>query len=205
MDAPALIGLAASLSLMAGWRPYLCLFATGLAMDSGLISAPDHAAGLHSLAHLWVLGLIGIALAAEWIADKIAWLDSLWDTAHGAIRPLIGALLAMTVIDPATFGGQIIVLMLGGGAALLSHRAKGGARAILNASPEPYSNIAVSLGEDVLAIGLLVVIFKAPIATVAVAGLILLADLSLTAAARRVLNRMFTPPRKADTAPNAPR
>ncbi|OYU72528.1 MAG: hypothetical protein CFE32_23495, partial [Alphaproteobacteria bacterium PA3] len=74
-----LLGVAASVSLLAGWRLYLCVFGTGLAMYFGLIQAPEHVAGLQVLANPWVIGASGLGLIAEFFADKIAWLDSLWD------------------------------------------------------------------------------------------------------------------------------
>lgn len=99
-----LLGVAASVSLLAGWRLYLCVFGTGLAMYFGLIQAPEHVAGLQVLANPWVIGASGLGLIAEFFADKIAWLDSLWDSVHTAIRPIGGALLAMAIVDPSKIG-----------------------------------------------------------------------------------------------------
>lgn len=194
MDIIQLLGIAASLSLLSGWRLYLCVFATGLAMRLGLMDAPSHVAGLQILANPWVLGASGLGLIAEFFADKVAWLDSIWDMVHGLVRPIGGALLALAVIDPAQPVWQIIALLLGGSGALLSHSAKAGARAIINASPEPFSNVAVSTGEDIVSGGLALLIFKAPMAAALVAAGLLLGSLALIAAVRRMLNRMFTPP-----------
>lgn len=197
MNTPTLIGIAVALGFLAGWRPYLSVLATGLAVHTGVIGGPDAGTLLAALAHPWALGALGIAAIAEGICDKIAWFDSLWDKAHGGIRPAIGALLALGVLDPLGVAGTLGGLILGASTSLMSHGAKAGARAILNASPEPYSNIAISIGEDVLAAGLLFTIFHAPMAAPIVAGLVLMGNLVLTAATRRQLNRMFTPPRKA--------
>ncbi len=205
MDVPQLVGVAASLSLIAGWRLYLSLFATGLAMRTGLIDLPVHAAGLALLAHPWVMGAAGIALIAEFVADKVAWLDSLWDSVHLAIRPLGGALLALAVADPASTTTQVIALLLGGSGAMLSHGAKAGTRAIVNASPEPFSNVAVSTGEDVVTGGLLFLIFNAPVAAALVAGLLLIGTFTLIAAVKRMLNRLFTPPQKPRVPTDTPR
>ncbi len=83
---------------------------------------------------------------------------------------------------------------------MISHRAKAGSRAIINASPEPFSNIAVSLGEDIVAAGLLILLFFAPVAAGLIAGLLILGDLALIAAVRRMLDRMFTPPKQTPPA-----
>lgn len=194
MDIIPMLGIAASLSLLAGWRIYLCVFATGLAMHFGMIEAPSHVAGLQILAHPWVIGIAGLGLMLEFFADKVAWLDSLWDVVHDLVRPIGGALLALAVMDPVQPVWQILALLLGGSGALISHSAKAGTRAIINASPEPFSNIAVSIGEDVISAGLVLLIFNAPIAAALTATILLFGALALMAAARRMLNRMFTPP-----------
>ena len=71
-----ILGLAGSLSLLAGWRLYLCVLATGIAMRSGLVPLPDHLESLQILANPWVMGVAGLATLAEFFADKVAWLDS---------------------------------------------------------------------------------------------------------------------------------
>ena len=190
-----LLGVAASVSLLAGWRLYLCVFGVGLAMFFGLIQAPEHAQGLQVLANPWVIGASGVGLIAEFFADKIAWLDSLWDAVHSAIRPIGGALLAMAIVDPANTTWQVVALLLGGSAALVSHGAKAGTRAIVNASPEPFSNIAVSTGEDVVTGGLLFLVLQQPVVAAFVAGLLLIAAFVLLAAVRRMLKTLFEPPK----------
>lgn len=91
-----------------------------------------------------LIGVAAVGAIAELFADKVLWLDSLWDGVHTLIRPLGGALLAMAVIDPSDPTWQVVVFLLGGGAALLSHGAKAGARPVVNTSPEPVSNIVAS-------------------------------------------------------------
>ncbi len=190
-----LLGVAASVSLLAGWRLYLCVFGVGLAMFFGLIQAPEHAQGLQVLANPWVIGASGVGLIAEFFADKIAWLDSLWDAVHSAIRPIGGALLAMAIVDPANTTWQVVALLLGGSAALVSHGAKAGTRAIVNASPEPFSNIAVSTGEDVVTGGLLFLVLQQPVVAAFVAAILLIAAFVLLAAVRRMLKTLFEPPK----------
>ncbi len=189
-----LLGVAASVSLLAGWRLYLCIFGTGLAMYFGLIQAPEHVAGLQVLASPWVIGASGLGLVAEFFADKIAWLDSLWDSVHTAIRPIGGALLATAIVDPSNTTWQVVALLLGGSAALVSHGAKAGTRAIVNASPEPFSNVAVSTGEDIVTGGLLYLVLQQPVAAGLVAVALLLGAIALLIAVRRMLQSLFAVP-----------
>ena len=190
-----LLGVAASVSLLAGWRLYLCVFGTGLAMYFGLIQAPEHVAGLQVLANPWVIGASGLGLIAEFFADKIAWLDSLWDSVHTAIRPIGGALLAMAIVDPSNTTWQVVALLLGGSAALVSHGAKAGTRAIVNASPEPFSTVAVSTGEDIVTGGLLYLVLQQPMAAGLVAVALLLGAIALLIAVRRMLQTLFAVPK----------
>ena len=173
MGAVQLISVAASLSLLAGWRLYATIAAVGVAMRLGLLHLPQQVEALDVLANPWVIGAAGLGALAEFFADKLAWLDSLWDGVHTAIRPLGGAMLALAVVDASDPAWQIVALLLGGGAALMSHGAKAGTRAVVNASPEPFSNIAVSTTEDVLTSGGLWLALTQP----AVAGVLAVAML----------------------------
>jgi Domain of unknown function (DUF4126) len=196
-----LLGVAGSVSLLAGWRMYLCVFATGLAMKFGWIDLPHHLQSLAVLANPWVIGVSGVGLVAEFFADKIAWLDSMWDAVHTAVRPVGGALLAMAIVDASDPKWQILSLLLGGSAALVSHGAKSGARAVVNASPEPFSNIAVSSGEDVVSGGLLVVALSHPAAAVVIALLLLGLALVILMFVRKILARLFGTGKAAIAAP----
>ena len=191
MGASELLGVAASVSLLAGWRLYLCVLATGLAMRFGWIALPDHLHALSILVNPWVLGAAALGTTAEFFADKIAWLDSIWDAVHSAVRPVGGALLALAIVDASDPKWQLIALLLGGSAALVSHGAKAGTRAIVNVSPEPFSNIAVSSGEDVVTGGLLLLVFANPWAASAVAAVLLGVTLLVIALVRRLLKRIF--------------
>jgi hypothetical protein len=164
-----LMGVASSVSLLAGWRMYLCVFAVGLAMRFGWLQLPTHLHALDILANPWVLGAAAVGLVAEFLADKVMWFDSLWDAVHTAVRPVGGALLALAIIDPADPKWQAVALLLGGSAALASHSAKAGTRALVNASPEPISNVVVSSGEDVATTGLLALSLANPVAAIFVA------------------------------------
>lgn len=191
-----ILGIAGSVSLLSGWRLYLCVLATGAAMRLGVLPLPEHLASLQILANPWVMGAAGLAAVLEFFADKVMWLDTVWDTIHTLVRPLGGALLALAVVDPSDPATQAIAFILGGGASLLAHGSKAGARAVVNTSPEPFSNIAVSTAEDVVTGGLLFLAYQYPVAAGGIALGLLALTVWLLLLARRVLRRVFarTPP-----------
>ena len=190
-----ILGLAASVSLLAGWRLYLCILATGLAMRFGALPLPEHLQALDVLANPWVLGVAAIAAAAEFLADKVAWLDSAWDAVHTFVRPIGGAMLALAIVDPGDPAVQVIAFILGGGAALAAHGGKAGARAVVNTSPEPFSNVAVSTAEDVATAGLLWAVFEYPYAAAGIAIVLLAITAALLLLARRVFKSLFGRPK----------
>lgn len=187
-----ILGIAGSVSLLSGWRLYLCVLATGLAMHFGVFPLPEHLASLRVLASPWVMGAAGAAAFMEFFADKIAWLDSLWDTVHTLIRPVGGALLSLAIVDPSDPATQAIAFILGGGASLLAHSGKAGARAVVNASPEPFSNVVVSTAEDVAATGLLYLAYAHPALSGAVALVLVVLAVVLLVMARRVLKALWS-------------
>jgi hypothetical protein len=195
MSAVELIALASTVSLLAGWRLYLVTFAVGLSMKLGWLGLPEQLHALDVLANNWIIGIAGAGALAEFFADKIAWVDSAWDAIHSVVRPIGGALLSMAIIDGGDPAWQVGSFLLGGGAALLAHAGKAGARAMVNASPEPVSNIIVSTGEDVATAGLLGLAIANPIASALIALILVILSLWLVLAARRLLKRVFEPKR----------
>ncbi|AKQ43038.2 putative membrane protein [Aurantiacibacter atlanticus] len=197
MDAAAtlgimeILGLAASASLLAGWRLYIVILGTGLAMRSGFLPLPEHLEALQVLANPWVLGIAGLGALAEFFADKVPWLDTIWDTVHTAVRPVGGAMLALAIVDPGDPAMQVIAFIAGGGGALLAHGGKAGTRTVINASPEPVSNIAMSTAEDVATLGLMWFVYEYPWASAGVAAVLLALAIGMVLAVRRVLRRIF--------------
>ena len=193
-----ILGLAGSVSLLSGWRLYFTVFATGLAMRAGLVPLPEHLDALAVLANPWVMGVAAIGALAEFFADKVMWLDSAWDTVHTLIRPVGGALLALAVVDPGDPAMQVIAFLAGGGAAMAAHAGKAGARGVVNTSPEPVSNIAVSSVEDVATAGLLWAAFEYPYVAAGIAALVLAISIGLVLAVRKAFRSVFgrrgTPP-----------
>ena len=149
MDMPALMALAAALGWASGFRLYAVVFLTGAMGYAGWIPLPE---GLKLLMHPAVLTASGFMLLVEFFADKIPWVDSLWDTVHSVIRIPAGALLAAGVFgaDSATMG--LVAGILGGSLAATAFATKATTRAAINTSPEPVSNWLASFFEDGLAV-----------------------------------------------------
>ncbi len=152
VDTPQLLALAAALGWASGFRLYAAVFLTGIA---GFFNWIDLPSGLQVLQHPGVLGASGLMLLVEFFADKIPFIDSMWDAVHTVIRIPAGAALAAGAIGAGSTEMGWIAAILGGSLAATSHATKMTARAAVNTSPEPFSNIAVSLAEDGLVVFML--------------------------------------------------
>lgn len=159
MDLAALLALAMGLGWASGVRLYTTLFVVGLAGKLGWLVLPE---GLHLLEHPWVLGAAAVMLVVEFFADKIPLLDSVWDTVHTFIRIPAGAALAAMVFGGQGVEWQTAMAIMGGTLAAGTHFTKAGTRAIINASPEPFTNLAASFGEDVVVLTWLWLMFAHP-------------------------------------------
>jgi hypothetical protein len=126
-----------------------------------------------------VLVVAGILYLVEFVADKVPYLDSIWDAISTAIRPTAGAVLGLLLAGDASSVEQAVLAASGGGAALLSHLVKGGLRLVVNTSPEPVTNIGTSLGEDVVVAGVAALALLHPYTALAIAGLLLVLGLTL--------------------------
>lgn len=146
------LALAAALGWASGIRLYAAVFLTGLAGYFGFIDLPQ---GLHVLQHPGVLAASGFMCFVEFFADKIPFVDTLWDTVHTVIRIPAGAALAAGAFGADGHAMSWIAALLGGSLAATSHAAKLTTRAAVNTSPEPFSNIGVSLAEDGFVVGML--------------------------------------------------
>lgn len=147
LDFAGLLALAAGLGWASGLRLYTALFIVGLVGKLGWVVLPG---GLRLLEHPWVLGAAGFMLLLEFFADKIPLLDSVWDTVHTFIRVPAGAALAALVFGGQSLEWQTAMAILGGTLAAGTHFTKAGTRAMINASPEPFTNLAASFGEDLV-------------------------------------------------------
>jgi len=141
------IAIALALAWGAGLRAYAVIFAVGLAGAVGWVELPGH---LELLQHPVVLAASGLMTLVEFGADKLPWLDSIWDAVHSFVRIPAGAALAAMAFGDSSNAVMVAAGILGGSLAAAMHAAKAGARAAINLSPEPFSNWAASLSEDAL-------------------------------------------------------
>lgn len=150
MDTLHLIGTVTGLGFLAGIRLYATVLTLGLAIRFQWIRLPQEYQGLEVLASWWIIGVAGMAFLIEFIADKIPWVDSLWDSVHTFVRPLGAAWLGISALGETSSGAGLAIGLLTGGAALASHSTKAAVRLAVNQSPEPVSNSIMSLAGDVV-------------------------------------------------------
>ena len=143
------VALASLLAWASGLRLYLVLFAVGMAGYFGYYDLPK---GLEVLQHPWVMGAAGFMLAMEFVADKVPAVDSAWDAIHTFIRIPAGALLAAGATGDSLSALTVAAGLIGGTITAGTHFTKAGGRAVINTSPEPFSNWGASFTEDALVI-----------------------------------------------------
>lgn len=168
MERLNLLSVALGLAALAGLNLYLTVFATGLAVHYHWITLGTQYQSLAVLGHPLVLVISGVLFALEFFADKIPWIDSIWDAVHTIIRPIGAVLLAIQVLGHPSPAFTVVVALLAGTTALAAHTAKATTRLVSNTSPEPFSNIGLSLGEDAAVIGGLALIYHHPLVALAV-------------------------------------
>lgn len=159
-------------SWVSGINLYACVATLGLLSRFAHLRLPGE---LQVLTSWWVIGIAATLYLIEFVADKVPWIDSVWDIVHTFIRVPAGAVLAAAAFGDFSKSIQVIAFLLGGGLALTSHSTKAATRAVVNASPEPFSNIVVSTAEDILAVGsiMLALFFPALLFLVVAVGLVI--------------------------------
>ncbi len=186
------LGLALGAGFSSGLNLYATVATLGLLQRFGVLHLPP---GLQVLSHRWVLGLAIALYLLEFFADKVPYIDTVWDAVHTFIRPPAAALLAFAAAGEAPPEWRWGTALIAGGIALTAHGTKASARAAINASPEPFSNWALSLGEDVLAVWLAWMAAAHPVATtIIVAALVTLSAFllyHLFRFARRAFQRLL--------------
>ncbi|MDR3406444.1 MAG: DUF4126 domain-containing protein [Chthoniobacter sp.] len=168
------LGVALGLASLAGLNLYLTVFITGLAIQQHWVDVSQNYPELAILAHPAIIIISGVLYVLQFFADKVPWVDSLWDAVHTFIRPVGGAFLAVHVLDKPDPTMEVIAALLAGGVTLTTHSVKAGTRLVANHSPEPFSNIALSLGEDVAVVGGLFLIRQDPLLALIVFSVLLL-------------------------------
>lgn len=169
------LGLALGLATLSGLNLYLTVFLAGILMHFNLLHLADQYQDLAALGHTWVIAIAGGLYVVEFFADKVPWVDSLWDSVHTIVRPAGGTLLALQALGDMPPHMQVIAGLLAGGAALTTHTAKAGTRLLANHSPEPVSNVALSLSEDAAVVGGSALTFLMPVAALIVFAVVLAA------------------------------
>ena len=168
MDGYSLISTVA-LALGGAWasgiRLYAAVATLGLLSRFGLVTLPGNMAVMENP---WVIGVAGVLFLVEFLADKIAFVDSIWDVVHTFIRIPAGAVIAAAAFADFQPAVQFAALLIGGGVAFSSHGTKTATRAAVNTSPEPFSNVAVSAVEDVVSVGGILLSVFLPILAIAV-------------------------------------
>jgi len=197
MDALAALGRTLGFSLAAGVNLYATVAILGLAARYGWVALPEQFQAFNN--DVVIVAAI-VMYAVEFFADKIPYFDSLWDVIHTAIRPVGGALIAVTTLGDASPTVQTLVALLGGAVAASSHLTKTSTRAAANTSPEPFSNWALSLGADVFAVGLGYTALKYPILALAIAVVVLALIAAFAVVIVRTVRRWFRRRRPAPAA-----
>lgn len=170
MDALVLLGRTLGFSLPAGVNLYATVAILGLAARHDWVALPPQFDAFDN--DLVIYGALALYLV-EFLADKIPWVDTAWDAVHTVVRPVGGALVAVAALGEASPGVEVAIALLGGATAAGAHAAKAGTRLLVNTSPEPVSNVIVSVVEDVLVIGLVALALVLPVLALGVAFLAL--------------------------------
>ena len=177
-----------SLAFSSGWasgvNAYLVVLVLGIADRLGdFTDVPD------ALGRWEVLTAAGVLYAMEFVADKIPYVDTEWDLISTAIRPTVGAVIGVLIAGDADSLDQAVGGVVGGGTALASHLVKAGTRLAVNTSPEPVTNIGLSVVEDVVVLGLVWFAIEHPVAAAAIAAVLLVIGLVVLYFAAKLIRR----------------
>jgi len=182
------LGVAMGSAWLSGINLYATAATLGLLQRFNLVHLPGE---LSALGNWWVIGVAGGMYAVEFVADKIPAVDSVWDVVHTFIRVPAGAVMAAAAFAHADPVVRVIALLVGGGVALSSHGTKAAVRATANLSPEPFSNIALSLWEDAVAVGSSFLIAWFPVLMLGIVGVFLVVSFWLAPKILLAISRRF--------------
>jgi hypothetical protein len=171
-----------------GINLYATIAVLGLCQRFDLVSLPPQ---FEPFAHPIVIGAALVLYLVEFVADKVPWIDSLWDMIHTVVRPAGGAIVAITALGSPSPGMDALAGALGASVALATHLTKAGTRAAVNTSPEPLSNWALSFAEDLVAIGLVYFAAEHPVLALAVTLFLLTLILVFATVLIRLVRRRF--------------
>ena len=185
MNIIPIIGIALGSAWTSGINLYATVTVLGLLQKFNLTKLPG---GLEILDNWWIIGVAGFLYLVEFFADKIPYVDSVWDVIHTFIRVPAGAIMALaatTDLDPTI---QIVALLIGGGLALSSHGTKATLRAAANLSPEPISNWTLSIVEDIIAVVGVIIAVVSPIIIIIIIAIFLVVFFWI---AKKVITKIF--------------
>jgi hypothetical protein len=188
MEMLTFLGRTLGFSFAAGVNLYATIGILGLASRYDWVNLPSE---YQVFDNDWVIALAILLYFVEFFADKIPWIDSIWDALHTIVRPAGGALIAVSTLGEASPAMTAVMALLGGTAAFSSHATKAGTRLVANSSPEPFSNWVLSFTEDAFVIGLGVLALKYPIAALVVSGLLIVTIAATLTLLVRLLRRRF--------------
>jgi hypothetical protein len=195
LDLLTALGRTLGFSFAAGLNLYATVAILGLASRYHLVELPPQ---YGVFANGWIIAAAIVLYAIEFVADKVPWVDTAWDAVHTVVRPIGGALIAVATIGHASPTIEAVVALLGAGLATSTHVTKAAARAVVNTSPEPFSNWALSLSEDGIVVGLGILALTHPLASalVVLLGLVLIAAFAsvIVRALRRRAHIVQPPP-----------
>src|SRR5688572_28530013 len=192
MDLVTALGRTIPFAFAAGINLYATVAVLGLSARLGLVDLPVQ---FRAFDNPYVIAAAIAMYLVEFVADKIPWVDTLWDAVHTLIRPVGGALVAVTALGDASPGAETLMALLGGSVALTTHLTKTGTRAAANASPEPFSNILLSVVEDIFVVGFSYVALQYPLVGLFVASLLLAVIAVFASLVIRLVRRRFRPAR----------
>ena len=159
MDILSALSRTLPFAFASGINLYATVAVLGLCSRFNLVALPEQ---FRAFEHPAVIGAALIMYIIEFVADKVPWFDSLWDAVHTVIRPIGGALVAVTTLGVASREMQVLAALVGGSVAMTTHLGKAGTRAAANTSPEPLSNWVLSFGEDIFVVGLTYIALQYP-------------------------------------------
>jgi hypothetical protein len=183
------LGRTLGFSFAAGINLYATVAILGLSSRFGWVALPPQ---FKVFDNPYIIAAALVMYVIEFVADKIPWIDSIWDMIHTVIRPIGGALIAVAALGQAPPTVEGLVALLGGTVAAGTHMTKAGSRVIVNTSPEPFSNWFLSLAEDAFVVGLGVVTLKYPLLALAVVLLLLVLIVIFARILFRAMRRLFT-------------
>lgn len=190
MELVTVLGRTIPFALASGINLYATVAVLGLVSRFGWVQLPDQFRGFE---HPAIIGAALTMYVLEFVADKIPWVDSVWDAVHTVIRPLGGAVVAVTALGESTPTLQAVVALIGGSVAMTSHLSKAGTRAVVNTSPEPFSNWVLSLVEDLFAIAFSWVALSHPYLALLVSVVILTVIVMSASVLYRAVRRRLRP------------